>query len=46
MRVCMDPRSLNLAIIRTHFVIPDIELIKAKINGATKFSTLNAKNGF
>ena len=45
-RVCLDPKNLNKAIKRPRFVTPDINIIKAKLKGATKFSVLDAKNGF
>lgn len=46
LRLCMDPKYLNLAIKREHCVIPTFEEISAKLTGAKLFSTLDAANGF
>lgn len=46
LRLCMDPKYLNLAIKREHFLIPTFEEISAKLVGAKYFSTLDAANGF
>ena len=46
LRVCLDPRSLNIAVRRAHFMLPTLGEIKARVNGATNFSVLDAKNGY
>lgn len=46
LRVCIDPRNLNEAILRPRRYIPDIESIKAQLSGSVKFSTLDAFSGF
>ena len=45
-RICLDPRDLNLAIKREHYPMKTIEEIVAKIPGAKVFLTLDAKSGF
>ena len=45
-RICLDPRDLNVAIKREHFPMKIIEEIVAEIPGARVFSTLDAKSGF
>ena len=46
LRICLDPRDLNLAIKREHFPIPTIEEIATRLNGAKLFSVFDASNGF
>ncbi|XP_055923337.1 uncharacterized protein K02A2.6-like [Eupeodes corollae] len=46
LRVCLDPRNLNKAILRAHFVFPNIDEIKSKLSGSKYFSTLDANSGF
>ena len=38
LRICLDPRDLNLAIKREHFPMPTIEEIGTRLNGAKLFS--------
>ena len=45
-RVCLDPRDLNRAVMRSHFKLPSREEAMAKFTGATCFSTLDATSGF
>lgn len=45
-RVCIDPRNLNEAIIRPRRYIPQLEEIKAELSDAGWFSTLDANSGF
>ena len=45
-RVCMDPRDLNRAIKREHYIIPTREEIMSQFAGARYFSKLDAKQGF
>ncbi|XP_055911526.1 uncharacterized protein K02A2.6-like [Eupeodes corollae] len=46
LRICLDPRNLNKAILRAHFVFPNIDEIKSKLSGSKYFSTLDANSGF
>ena len=46
LRICLDPRDLNLAIKREHFPMPTIEEIATRLNGAKLFSVFDASNGF
>lgn len=45
-RLCLDPRNLNKAILRPHFPFPNIDDCKAKLSGSQYFSTLDANSGF
>ena len=45
-RICLDPRDLNVAIKREHFPMPTIEEIATRLNGAKLFSVFDASNGF
>ena len=46
LRICLDPRDLNLAIKREHFPMPTIEEIATRLNGAKLFSVFDASYGF
>ncbi|XP_041349296.1 uncharacterized protein K02A2.6-like [Gigantopelta aegis] len=46
LRVCMDPRNLNKAILQEHFKLPTREEIMSRFAGAKVFSKLDASNGF
>ena len=46
LRVCLDPRNLNLAIKRTYHKTPTLEEVTHKLAGATVFSKLDAKHGY
>lgn len=46
LRVCLDPRNLNKAINRTHYPIPSVDMVRAKVAGARFYSTLDASSGF
>lgn len=45
-RICLDPRDLNKAIKRSHTAMPTIEEIRHQFEGATVFSTLDARHGY
>ena len=45
-RVCIDPRDLNRAIVRDHVQLPTAKEIMSKIAGAKIFSTLDASAGY
>ena len=46
LRVCLDPRDLNVAIKRTYHRTPTIEEITHKLSGAGVFSKLDARHGY
>ena len=46
LRICLDPRDLNRAILRNHYKTPTLEEMTHKFNGSKVFSTLDAKNGY
>ena len=45
-RICLDPRDLNVAIKQEHFPMPTVEEIATRLNGAKLFSVFDASNGF
>ena len=46
LRVCLDPRSLNQCIKRTHHKTPTLEEITNRLSGSKVFSKLDAKHGY
>lgn len=46
LRVCLDPRPLNVAIQRKHFQIPTLDNIATRLTGAKIFSKLDANHGY
>ncbi len=46
LRICMDPKDLNVAIKRSHYPLSTIEDVLPDLGRAKVFSTLDAKNGF
>lgn len=46
LRLCVDYRLLNKAIIRERHMLPTVEEITATLDGATVFSVLDAESGF
>ncbi|XP_055856265.1 uncharacterized protein K02A2.6-like [Episyrphus balteatus] len=46
LRLCLDPRNLNKAILRPHFQFPNVEDFKAHLSGSKYFSVLDANSGF
>ena len=46
LRICLDPTDLNKAISREYHVIPSLEEILPKPNGAKYFSIVDAKCGY
>lgn len=46
LRICLDPKDLNLAIKRQHYPIPTLDDISNKLAGSTIFSVIDATNGF
>ena len=45
-RMCVDMRSANKAILRTRHITPTIEEIVSDLNGAVKFSKLDLNQGY
>ncbi|KAK3108757.1 hypothetical protein FSP39_014959 [Pinctada imbricata] len=46
LRVCIDPKDLNLAIKREHYPLKTVEEVVAEIHGAKIFTKLDATSGF
>lgn len=46
LRVCLDPRPLNKAILRPHYPLPTLEDVITKLAGARYFSVLDARSGY
>ena len=46
LRICIDPRDLNKAIKRSHYIMPTLEDILPNLANAKVFSVLDAKEGF
>ena len=46
LRICLDPKYLNMAIKRQHYPIPTTEHIFDKLGGATVFSKLDCSSGY
>ncbi|XP_026326150.1 uncharacterized protein LOC113234842 [Hyposmocoma kahamanoa] len=45
-RVCLDPRELNVAVQRAHYQLPTLAELAARLHGAAYFSVLDANSGF
>ena len=45
-RICLDPKDLNKAILRENYPMPTIEEIATRLHDAKVFSLLDTKNGF
>lgn len=46
LRICLDPKQLNEAIKATKYKLPNMDEIISNLNGSTKFTLLDAANGF
>ena len=46
LRICLDPRDLNVAIKRERYQLPTIEDIATRLAGARVFTVLDVKQGF
>ena len=46
LRLCLDPRDLNEAIIRPHYPVPTFDDVAARIHGHTRFTKLDARCGY
>lgn len=45
-RICLDPKELNMSIRRCHHKPPTVEEVTHKLSGSKYFSKLDAKNGY
>ena len=45
-RICLDPKDLNTAVIRPKYQLPTLDELLPKLSRAKVFSTLDAKDGF
>ena len=45
-RICLDPKDLNKAIRRPHYVTPTIDDVLSKLNGANHFTLIDARCGY
>ena len=45
-RICLDPKDLNKAVIRPKYQMPTLDELLPKLSNAKVFSTLDAKDGF
>ena len=45
-RVCLDPRDLNMAIKRQYYHVPTLESVTSTLTGAKPFSLLDARSGY
>jgi hypothetical protein len=46
LRICLDPRQLNIAIKREHYYTRTVDDIAPKLAGATHFSVVDARSGY
>ena len=46
LRICLDPKDLNKAILREHYPLPTIEDIATRLHGAKVFTILDISKGF
>ena len=46
LRICLDPRDLNTAVMREHFQLPTVEEITCRLSEAKYFTVLDASSGF
>lgn len=46
LRICLDPKDLNKALVKNHYLIPTYEEIVSKLANKTVFSVLDLSDGF
>lgn len=46
LRICLDPRDLNRAVMREHYQLPTVEEITSRLSKAKHFTVLDASSGF
>ena len=45
-RICIDPKPLNKALLRNHYLMPTIDDVLPELNNAKVFSTCDARHAF
>ena len=46
LRLCLDPKDLNQAILREHYPLPTIEEVATRLHGTRVFTVLDVSQGF
>ena len=46
LRICLDPKDLNRAILREHYPLPTVEDVATRLYGAKVFTKLDVRSGF
>ena len=46
LRICIDPRDLNKALLREHYQLPTQQEITSRLTNAKFFSKVDANSGF
>ena len=46
LRICLDPKDLNKAIMRENYPLPTVEEVATRLSGAKVFSIFDVKQGF
>ncbi len=46
LRLCMDPKDLNKAIKREHYIIPTIDDVLSKLHGKRLYTVIDMRDGF
>ena len=46
LRICLDPQQLNRAIKRSHYPLPTLDEMAAKLHGSKYFTKLDANSGY
>jgi hypothetical protein len=46
LRICIDPKDLNKAILREHYPMKSLDQVIAKLTGAKYFSVLDAGQAY
>ena len=45
-RIFIDPKPLNISLLRNHYLMPTIDDVLPELNNATVFSTYDARHAF
>ena len=46
LRICLDPKDLNCAVLSEHYLLPATEDIATRFHGAKVFTILDVRSGF
>ena len=46
LRICLDPKDLNQALLREHYPLPTVEDVATRLYGAKVFTKLDVRSGF